>query len=154
MKNSKREITLNEYDSLEDMLFMEKSLLREYCTAIFRRSARKRGRICSKRSLRWRRISFSSKICSPPAKARKEKTEKRAVKGLKILLKRGKIVALFPFARVIINSTRPLFRGVYGASPKRPLAFPRNGTIAPTQSGKKDFSRREDGLFRKSRVRR
>ena len=35
MKNSKREITLNEYDSLEDMLFMEKSLLREYCTAIF-----------------------------------------------------------------------------------------------------------------------
>ena len=26
MKNSKREITLNEYDSLEDMLFMEKSL--------------------------------------------------------------------------------------------------------------------------------
>ena len=35
MKNSKREITLNEYDSLEDMLFMEKSLMREYCTAIF-----------------------------------------------------------------------------------------------------------------------
>lgn len=35
MKIDKREITLNEYDSLEDMLFMEKSLLREYCTAIF-----------------------------------------------------------------------------------------------------------------------
>ncbi len=35
MKNSKREITLNEYDSLQDMLFMEKSLMREYCTAIF-----------------------------------------------------------------------------------------------------------------------
>lgn len=35
MKNSKREITLNEYDSLKDMLFMEKSLMREYCTAIF-----------------------------------------------------------------------------------------------------------------------
>ena len=35
MKNSKREITLNECDSLEDMLFMEKSLMREYCTAIF-----------------------------------------------------------------------------------------------------------------------
>ena len=40
MKNSKREITLNEYDSLEDMLFMEKSLMREYCTAIF--SARRK----------------------------------------------------------------------------------------------------------------
>lgn len=40
MKNSKREITLNEYDSLQDMLFMEKSLMREYCTAIF--SARRK----------------------------------------------------------------------------------------------------------------
>lgn len=35
MKNSKREITLNEFDSLQDMLFMEKTLLREYCTAVF-----------------------------------------------------------------------------------------------------------------------
>ena len=35
MKNSKREITLNECDSLSDMLFLEKSLMREYCTAVF-----------------------------------------------------------------------------------------------------------------------
>ena len=35
MKNSKREITLNEHDSLNDMLFLEKSLMREYCTAVF-----------------------------------------------------------------------------------------------------------------------
>lgn len=35
MKNSKREITLNECDSLEDMLFMEKALMREYCAAVF-----------------------------------------------------------------------------------------------------------------------
>lgn len=35
MKNSKREITLNECDSISDMLFLEKSLMREYCTAVF-----------------------------------------------------------------------------------------------------------------------
>ena len=34
MKNSKREITLNECDSISDMLFLEKSLMREYCTAV------------------------------------------------------------------------------------------------------------------------
>jgi hypothetical protein len=44
--------------------------------------------------------------------------------------------------------------------PKRPLAFPQMGRASTaffesgtSQSGKKDFSRRKDGLFLKSRVR-
>jgi len=34
MKIEKREITLNERDTLKDMLFFEKGLLREYASAI------------------------------------------------------------------------------------------------------------------------
>ena len=34
MKASKREITLNEVDSLWDMLTMEKAILAQYCAAI------------------------------------------------------------------------------------------------------------------------
>lgn len=35
MKNSKRDITLNEKDSVEDMLLFERALLRDYCAALF-----------------------------------------------------------------------------------------------------------------------
>ena len=58
MKNSKREITLNEYDSLEDMLFMEKSLMREYCTAIFSAGGKE------------------TRVCLPLARTKRKKTEK------------------------------------------------------------------------------
>ncbi len=34
MKNAKRDITLNEKDTFRDMLAVEESLMREYCTAI------------------------------------------------------------------------------------------------------------------------
>jgi hypothetical protein len=35
MKNDKRDITLNQADSIQDMMFMQKMLLRNYCEAIF-----------------------------------------------------------------------------------------------------------------------
>lgn len=77
MKNSKREITLNEYDSLEDMLFMEKSLMREYCTAIFS-ARRKETRVYlveAFSSVAGGR-GFSSRICLPLARTKRKKTEK------------------------------------------------------------------------------
>ena len=75
MKNSKREITLNEYDSLEDMLFMEKSLMREYCTAIFS-ARRKETRVYLVEAFSSVATCFSSRICLPLARTKRKKTEK------------------------------------------------------------------------------
>lgn len=75
MKASKREITLNEVDSLRDMLTMEKPFSRNTVRRFRPRRERRRERSWSARFRRWRRKFFYSAICSVPCGAERQNTD-------------------------------------------------------------------------------